>query len=543
MVQGLADAALDSIGADDDGEPEQAGMALAVALAKTMGRSWVSGFAGVVGSPPTVVEALGKLKALDGLPTRLDIRRTEGFAHYAVYPEAFWDAALLPGPKARRVVGIRSIGTVLAAAVAAALNAPQPLTMRPVGHPFCRETRPGARLLAKLRQGAGETWAIVDEGPGLSGSSFVAVADRLAESGTPFERLVLFPSHANAPGVMADENRRRFWSIAPRRVTSFETLIRPVAGQKRGLAAWVGDVTGDPEASLVDIAGGVWRRYRYVEETAWPAADRQNERRKYLVAGSRGTFLLKFTGLGAFGQEKMERAKALAMAGFTVPPLAWRHGFLVEPWRADAHPMVWREQDRGAFLAHLARYLGFRARTFPASQKAGASLDALWVMTKANGTEALGAAETRSLDPWKERLHALAPLAHPVAIDGKLHAHEWLVDGGGRWIKTDALDHCCGHDLIGYQDIAWDVAGAAIAFDLSAEEAERLRHQVEGEAEQSCHPALVAFFRIASAAFQVGTLTMARGREVGEEAARLDRAAASAVMALSREIRLSFDAT
>ncbi len=185
---------------------------------------------------------------------------------------------------------------------------------------------------------------------------------------------------------------------------------------------------------------------------------------------------------------------------------------------------------------HLARYLGFRARAFPARQNAGASLAGLWAMAKANGTEALGEAATRSLDPWKERLRELATAARPVAIDGKLHAHEWLVDGRGRWIKTDALDHCCGHDLIGCQDIAWDVAGAAVTFELSAEEAERLRRNVETEARQSCHPGLVAFFRIAYAAFQVGVLSLARGREDGEEAARLDQAVQSAVTALRREI-------
>ena len=541
MVQGLADAALESLGVDDNGEPEQAAMALAVALAGCMGQSWDSGFGREGERAPGVLEALGKLKVLDGLPSRLAIRRTEGFAHYAVYPESFWDAALLPGSKPQRVVGIRSIGTSLAAAVAAALKAPLPLTMRPMGHPFSRETRPGAQLAAKLREGSGQIWAIVDEGPGLSGSSFTAVADRLIESGTPIDRLVAFPSHANPPGSMSDDKRRRFWSVVPRRVTSFGTLIQPAAEVKRGLAAWIGDVTGDPEGGLTDIAGGLWRRHRYADEAEWPAVDRQNERRKYLAASPRGTFLLKFTGLGAFGREKMARAEAMAAAGFTLEPLAWRHGFLVEPWRVDATPMVWRDQDRGAFLMHLARYLGFRARAFPAHQKAGASLGALWTMAKANGTEALGSAASRSLDPWKERLCELATQSYPVAIDGKLHAHEWLVDGRGRWIKTDALDHCCGHDLIGCQDIAWDVAGAALAFDLSGPETERLRRTVEVEAARSCHPSLVAFFRIASAAFQVGALSLARGREDRGEAARLELALGSAVAVLRREIASSAD--
>ena len=35
-------------------------------------------------------------------------------------------------------------------------------------------------------------------------------------------------------------------------------------------------------------------------------------------------------------------------------------------------------------------------------------------------------------------------------------------------LKTDALDHSEGHDLIGCQDIAWDVVGAATELELSA---------------------------------------------------------------------------
>jgi hypothetical protein len=37
-----------------------------------------------------------------------------------------------------QVVGIRSIGTGLSTLVAAAIGAPRPFTLRPIGHPFQR---------------------------------------------------------------------------------------------------------------------------------------------------------------------------------------------------------------------------------------------------------------------------------------------------------------------------------------------------------------------------------------------------------------------
>ncbi len=55
----------------------------------------------------------------------------------------------------------------------------------------------------------------------------------------------------------------------------------------------------------------------------------------------------------------------------------------------------------------------------------------------------------------------------PVAIDGKLHAWEWLVRLDGALIKSDAYDHHASHDLVGCQDTAWDIVGAAVELELT----------------------------------------------------------------------------
>jgi len=541
LAQGLADAAAEAPERDVRAPVQEAAsaaaMMLACALARVMGRSWCSDFADLPRTAPLdVAEALAALRSLD-MPDAVGVRVTEGFAHYAVYPEAYWVAAVtLPPPRPAEVIGIRSIGTTLAAVVAAALDAPCPATVRPHGHPFARQVAFSPRLDAAVQRRAGGVWAIADEGPGLSGSSFGAVADALASRGVPAERIVLFASHGNAPGCMASDAHRRLWREARRPLATFEDLLLDPARTDRGLAGWVADITGPLVAPPVDLAGGAWRRRHFARHEAWPAVDRQNERRKYLLHGTHGRFLLRFAGLGRLGTDKLARARALAEAGFGLPPLGFRHGFVVEVWRDDLRPVDWPTADRAAVLDRLACYLGFRARAFPASDRKGASPAALFSMARVNAAEGLGEPVARHMDVWAARLDGLGQVMQPVAIDGRLQPHEWLDDGRGFLVKTDALDHCAGHDLVGCQDIAWDVAGAAVEFDLAPEETEALRIATARQGGVACDGDLVAFFRIAYAAFTLGALAMACERETGVEADRLTEAIARRAAALGQAI-------
>src|SRR5690606_23135226 len=90
----------------------------------------------------------------------------------------------------------------------------------------------------------------------------------------------------------------------------------------------------------------------------------------------------------------------------------------------------------------------------------------------------------------------------PIRTDNRLHAWEWLVHGG-RIVKVDAVDHCQGHDLIGCQDIAWDVAGAIVEHDLTAVEARRMM-QATCAAGAGVDPELVAAMLPCYLAFQAG---------------------------------------
>jgi hypothetical protein len=55
-----------------------------------------------------------------------------------------------------------------------------------------------------------------------------------------------------------------------------------------------------------------------------------------------------------------------------------------------------------------------------------------------------------------------------VAIDGRMLPHEWLETQRGI-IKADSLEHHDDHFFPGCQDIAWDIAGAAVEWGVSLE--------------------------------------------------------------------------
>ena len=202
----------------------------------------------------------------------------------------------------------------------------------------------------------------------------------------------------------------------------------------------------------------------------------------------------------------------LAAAGFTTEPLAWRHGFTLEPWRADLKPLRPGLVDRTALVERLGAYLGFRAAHLPAVGRSGASLEILCSMTAANVGEAMGAEAGRAVEIWRGRLADIAAAQHLVATDNRLHGWEWLVDGAGGLVKTDGVDHHAGHDLIGCQDIAWDIAGATVEFGLHDGERDHICHVVARSCGRAVQSDLLAFCRLAYPAFQLGAAHMAGSR-------------------------------
>ena len=253
-------------------------------------------------------------------------------------------------------------------------------------------------------------------------------------------------------------------------------------------------LVGPATAPLQDISGGGWTDLRRWSEPP-PKAPAQ-ERRKFLHRTAEGLWLVKFAGFGRVGRAKLERARGLHAAGLTPEPAGLAEGFLVERWVEHAGVF------NGKPLALLARHLAFR-QALPAEPEAGASLPELAEMLRVNVTEALSPAAAGALRPWPRRAAYLEPSVRRVHVDGRLHRWEWLVPPSGRPLKSDALDHSGGHDLVGAQDITWDIAGAELEFDLTEAETERLRSGLGASS------ALLRFMRLVYPAFQLGLWAMA----------------------------------
>jgi hypothetical protein len=71
------------------------------------------------------------------------------------------------------------------------------------------------------------------------------------------------------------------------------------------------------------------------------------------------------------------------------------------------------------------------------------------------------------------------------------------------------VDQAWGHDLIGCQDIAWDIAGAVVEFGLSRQAVGRLVRRVEEHAGSAVSPEAVALMQLCYCAFQAGLWSFA----------------------------------
>jgi hypothetical protein len=513
LLQGVADADLERSGWDEPSRAQREPTVLLMHFAADVWSSWTSGFA-------HVKTGAARLKPGD-LPSQIEIKKPEGYAFYALYPEAYGEAASRAGLGHLLVIGIRSIGTGLSAMVAAAGGGPYPNTVRPLGHPFRRSVRPGPKLERALLQKRDAYYAIVDEGPGLSGSSFGAVADWLESKGVGQDRIYFFPGHSNDLGPEASEAHRGRWKTAQRHVIDMPAILASAANPAHRLVSWIADVIGPVHGPLEDIAAGRWRALRFPREAKWPPAHLQQERLKYLVRSGSGTWLCKFAGLGREGEEKNACAAALTEADYTPAVAGLRHGFIIERWLDPGAAL--ESVPRARLIDRVGDYLGFRARHLLDVERPGASLSALREMALRNIAEALGETAARRL---RSSLPDLADRrARPVVSDNRMHAWEWLHDGKGLVVKADAIDHARAHDLVGCQDIAWDIAGALVELRLRPEELDQMCTIVESHTGREIDPLLVRYLTPCYLAFQLGYYALAeRALAFSTEAPRLREA-------------------
>ncbi|MDB5508789.1 MAG: hypothetical protein JWL93_1258 [Hyphomicrobiales bacterium] len=504
VAQALADRAFEAAGARDLDDPAScAALDIVRALARDVARSWSSDFDAAPGQVPEA--------SPDAWPETVTVREPEGFAFYALYPEAYAVAARRLPPSDAHVIGLRSIGIVLAAMVAAAHAGPSlPAvdTVRPHGHPYRRRID-APDLMRRLARTRPPRICIVDEGPGRSGSSMAAVVEALVAHGLADSDLHLFPGHPHGPGPEAGPDTRRIFETLPAHVVDFDELVLGRDAPGGGLAGWVSDLTGQATAPLADLSAGRWRTFRYEAPADWPASDIQQERRKYLLTSDSGRYLLKFVGLGRRGAEMAEVARQVSDAGFSPEHFGVRHGFSVERWRDDLHPP--KPGERPAWLRFVADYLAFRRCRLIAPGLAGAGAATLRDMTLHNAGVALGPQMRTAVEARLRDFDDVFAQGRRCCIDGRMHAHEWMCNREGIFRKADATDHHAGHDLVGAQDIAWDIAGAAVHLSLDEAEVQALCDAVERGSRSAVSRDLVTCFRPVYLAFELGRLTLAEG--------------------------------
>jgi len=473
------------------------------------------------------------LNRLEPSGATLRFQVPEGFAFYALSPKAYREQASVWAREHRRdaedgavVIGIRSIGAALSAGVASALRArgipAKRITVRPSGHPFHRVVRGPIPRAPRARFGI-----VVDEGPGLSGSSMLAAAEALARSGVG--EIALVPAHGGGPGPRASDATRARWDSMP------------VYAADRGGASLRSQVAevfrtifqgADPEdIGTVDLGAGAWRRVPYLRERTWPAVARPLERPKLLATAPDGArAFVKFCGTAAapgtslgpsLAAQTAARSVRLARAGFAPRVLGESGGFVAWEW-IEGTPLDHRDASF-PFLARLGAYLASASLPPLSRDAAQAARDRTEEMLRANAFECLGAEAARAARSGMTR-HPV-PIGAPQAGDGRLAPHEWIRPRWGSVFKTDVGGHDVDHTWTGPQPVHWDLAGALEEWDLHGARAEAMLRAYRQAGGISIAPAALDGYRAAYAAHRAGQAAFFRDIEPDpDERDRLGRA-------------------
>lgn len=489
-------------------------------LARAFYARWVS-----EGDSSTDEEVRSALARAIGGPVNLEqpgrlvtVKTPEGFAFYSLYPEQYclsaekWLADHANEPRrAVVVVGVRSIGTTLAAVVTEVLRAAgweaHSFTVRPGGHPFRRslEIPP-----ASLRNA--ELGLVVDEGPGLSGSSMAAVAQALANGGVRREHISFFPAHPGEPGSEATESVRDWWATTPRYVASLDELRFDGIPLPEALVARTALLVGVEEASLkVDhVGGGLWRNLVYADASRWPPACAAFERLKYRCSLPGGAAVLwKFEGLvaapDAFGTVADAAFREMSdhyEKGFGPRPLAVAHGFVGAHW-VEGAPLG-REDAGAETLRHVGRYIAEVAGLPLSGGEQRAGVDRLLEMLYWNTWEALGEDAAKRTRRWSNRSLTPGTGGAKSYGDGRMAPHEWVQTPDGGLIKVDGVGHRHDHTVVGPQPVAWDLAGAIVEWGLEDAAATILLDAFLEAGGEPVQPDTLAFYLASYAAFRAG---------------------------------------
>lgn len=397
------------------------------------------------------------------LPEIVPFGVSEGFAFYGLFPETYLETAKKFARQCYKrpltIIGLRTIGTTLSAIVSATLTMlgydNTSFTVRPRGEPFDRKIRVSKELELFVNSRAGGGFIITDEGPGLSGSSFGGTAQFLSELGVHDKNIFFFPGWEPDSSVMNSPGARDHWERHPKMLTSFESVWIDSGKMHRWLNT----------DSLIDLSAGMWRERLLMNSSEIPPVHPHHERRKYLVVKdplrNNPSTLIKFSGLGRYGEMTFRRAEILQVSGMSLPVKNYENGFIEYEFVEGKHR--WMKEITTSFLYSAAKYLAFLKNTFPVGDVV--SPDAMREMVKINISESIGDAFLDKLNVFHQYTNDIYP-ENGTAVDGRMQLHKFL-QYDNRIIKIDNTDHHQDQFFPGCQDIAWDIAGGIIEWDLN----------------------------------------------------------------------------
>ncbi len=423
------------------------------------------------------------LRALEQvqLPASLFLSPPEGFAYYALHPLSYADAIVdlkLPSRNAA-VIGIRSIGTTLGAVVQAGLKSNgitvARITVRPTGHPYDRVTDLDEAQKAWIAEQRARSahFFVVDEGPGMSGSSFLSVGDALMNAGVGRGKITFLCSRVPDPASLTSRDGATRWP-------AFQAIC--VAPNRRL-----------PEGADQFIAGGIWRARVFGDERNWPASWTQMEKLKFL--SNDGQRLLKFEGFGRFGKEVHSRAEAVGEAGFGPKPIAADAGFSIYSLLEGESLLSGSLSTE--VITRIANYCAFRKKELQSQTALSKELETMLCF---NFSEEFG----------REITGQMLEIVHPVIADGRMLPHKWLRTGSGDLLKVDNASHGDDHFFPGPTDIAWDLAGAIVEWDMEEAAVEKFLscyHAASGDDPRHRLPA----YALAYSVLRMGYCKMAAG--------------------------------
>jgi hypothetical protein len=199
-------------------------------------------------------------------------------------------------------------------------------------------------------------FAVIDEGPGLSGSSICGTLEKLLECGISKDRIVIFPSWNPDSGRFISERAKRLWPIFDKFTKDF-TDVWIVNNKLESLF----------EKKIInDFSGGNWRDFLISNKSDFPAVYTFHERRKYLLEDEhKNQYIAKWVGLGEYGEKLIERGSRMAGSQFGIPITSYTYGFIIQPFIKGKILQV--SDANGVFLEFVANYFHFLDKNFRSS--------------------------------------------------------------------------------------------------------------------------------------------------------------------------------